>query len=52
MSLKNCSSCGKQTRECVEFICPACGEEKIVRCKHCREIVNPYSCKKCGRTGP
>jgi predicted RNA-binding Zn-ribbon protein involved in translation (DUF1610 family) len=52
LSLKNCSSCGKQTKEYTEFPCPVCGEEKIVRCIHCREVVNPYKCRKCGFEGP
>ncbi|MFH1285213.1 MAG: zinc finger domain-containing protein [Candidatus Micrarchaeota archaeon] len=50
--LKNCTSCGKQTKEYSAFPCPSCGEETIVRCKHCREIINPYKCKRCGYAGP
>jgi len=50
--LKNCTTCGKQTKRFAEFPCPACGEEKIVRCNHCREIVSPYKCPKCGKEGP
>ena len=41
MMLKNCSSCGVQTREYAEFPSPD-SEEKVVRCKHCRKISNPY----------
>jgi len=52
MALRNCTTCGKQTKTYVEFPCPACGEVKIVRCQHCREVVNPYKCTKCGREGP
>lgn len=40
--LKNCSTCGKQTREYSEFPVPT-GTEKVVRCKHCRQISAPYS---------
>ncbi|MEM3030475.1 MAG: zinc finger domain-containing protein [Candidatus Micrarchaeia archaeon] len=50
--MKNCYSCGRQTKEYAKFPCPACGEEGIVRCLHCRETINPYRCRKCGREGP
>jgi len=49
--LKNCITCGKQTREYAEFPCVECGE-KITRCQHCRKISLPYKCKKCGKEGP
>ncbi len=49
--LKNCVTCGKQTREYSEFPCAGCGE-KIVRCRHCRQISLPYTCKSCNRQGP
>ncbi|VVB57716.1 Uncharacterised protein [uncultured archaeon] len=39
--LKNCSSCGVQTRQYAEFPAPDTGE-MIVRCTHCRKISNPY----------
>ncbi len=36
----------------VQFPCPDCGEETIVRSRHSREIVVRYTCSKCGFTGP
>jgi len=50
--LKNCSSCGRQTKEFAAFPCPACGEETIVRCRHCRVVNEPFKCTRCGREGP
>ena len=50
--LKNCLSCGRQTREYTEFPCVNCGEATVVRCRHCRETNNPYKCPKCGKEGP
>ena len=49
--LKNCHTCGKQTKKYAEFPCVGCAD-KIVRCDHCRQISNPYKCKKCGQEGP
>lgn len=49
--LKNCVTCGKQTKDYSEFPCPGCGV-KMARCKHCRLISNPYKCKKCATEGP
>ena len=49
--LKNCTTCGKQTKLYSAFPCVECGEQ-IVRCFHCRKISNPYKCPKCGRDGP
>jgi len=49
--LKNCQTCGKQTKKYSEFPCVGCGVD-IVRCDHCRQISNPYKCQKCGREGP
>lgn len=34
------------------FLCPNCGKYKIIRCKHCREIVAKYKCPECGFIGP
>jgi predicted RNA-binding Zn-ribbon protein involved in translation (DUF1610 family) len=48
--VKRCSTCGKLTKNFAEFPCPTCGE-KLVRCKHCREIRNKYVCG-CGFEGP
>lgn len=36
----------------VEFVCPKCGEEKVIRCKKCKLTANEYTCKKCGFVGP
>ncbi|VVB98706.1 Uncharacterised protein [uncultured archaeon] len=49
--LKNCVTCGKQTREYSEFPCPECGT-KMARCRHCRKISQPYACPSCGKQGP
>jgi len=50
-----CLSCGKRIeaeRFWVEFPCPSCGKEKIIRCEKCKGMENKYTCKKCGFTGP
>jgi predicted RNA-binding Zn-ribbon protein involved in translation (DUF1610 family) len=50
-----CKSCGKNVeaeRNWVEFTCPACGEDKIIRCEHCKKVVISYKCSKCGFAGP
>ncbi len=51
--MKVCGSCGRQTIEFVEFVCPGkgCGG-KIVRCKACRENSIKWKCGKCGANGP
>lgn len=36
----------------VQFDCPECGEERIVRCRSCKNISNRYVCSKCGFSGP
>jgi len=36
----------------VQFGCPSCGDEKIVRCQSCKNVSNRYVCKKCDFTGP
>ena len=49
-----CSSCNvsvSNTPGSVRFLCPQCGKEEIVRCKHCRKISARYTCS-CGLTGP
>ncbi|MGP6206540.1 zinc finger domain-containing protein [Cuniculiplasma sp. SKW3] len=53
-STETCSSCG---RGLVDegfsiFDCPSCGESIIGRCRNCREHSTPYTCEKCGFTGP
>ena len=50
-----CSTCGKQIEtedNWVEFKCPACGEDTIFRCEHCKKLENQYTCQKCGFKGP
>ena len=36
----------------VEFSCPACRKERIIRCEKCKRLENQYTCDKCGFTGP
>ncbi|MFH1592840.1 MAG: zinc finger domain-containing protein [Candidatus Woesearchaeota archaeon] len=36
----------------VVFLCPKCGETKIVRSYHEREIATKYVCGSCGFEGP
>jgi predicted RNA-binding Zn-ribbon protein involved in translation (DUF1610 family) len=55
MSGKKCSTCGRSVvseKLWVEFRCPACRKETIVRCEKCKRLENPYTCKSCGFTGP
>jgi len=50
-----CTSCGKRIEAeqfWVEFACPKCGKEKIIRCEKCKNLENPYHCSQCGFTGP
>ncbi len=50
-----CVSCGKKVETenfWVEFDCPNCSEEKIIRCERCRRLANVYKCGKCGFEGP
>ncbi len=49
---KLCSSCGKLSVEYVEFKCPGCLQETIVRDMSCREKHTRYKCSKCGTEGP
>jgi predicted RNA-binding Zn-ribbon protein involved in translation (DUF1610 family) len=49
---KLCSSCGKLSVEYVEFKCPGCLQEVIVRDMRCRENHTRYRCSKCGTEGP
>ena len=32
--------------------CPNCGENEIVRCKHCRDLGSKYTCESCKFSGP
>ena len=50
-----CSSCGREVeaeQNWVEFDCPACGKDHIIRCQKCKELGNKYNCSKCGFVGP
>ncbi|MBU5575167.1 MAG: zinc finger domain-containing protein [Candidatus Aenigmatarchaeota archaeon] len=54
MSLK-CSTCGKKViseENFVQFNCPSCGKENIVRCHACKVLSRHYICKNCGFEGP
>ena len=53
--MEKCISCGREIggiENSVIFLCPNCGEEKIVRCGRCRKIGAKYKCPKCGFEGP
>ncbi|MDT7875443.1 MAG: zinc finger domain-containing protein [Sulfolobaceae archaeon] len=50
-----CSSCKRllhPREKGVEFMCPSCGEVKIIRCYYCRKQGVTYVCPKCGFEGP
>jgi len=50
-----CTSCGKNVeteQNWVEFDCPSCTKQRIIRCEKCKMLENNYSCAKCGFTGP
>lgn len=50
---EKCISCGKGLIQqgSATFVCPNCSAV-IGRCQGCREQSIPYTCKKCGFTGP
>lgn len=51
--MKTCTTSNREvTTDFVEFKCPKCGEEKIVRSMHSRATALTYTCKSCGFTGP
>ncbi|HLD58802.1 MAG TPA: zinc finger domain-containing protein [archaeon] len=51
--MKVCSTCNRElTTGFVEFKCPNCGKERILRCPHCRKAVKTYKCGECGFEGP
>ena len=50
--LKNCTTCGSQTKEYSEFPSPYDPSVKIVRCFSCRRISLPYACPSTGKIGP
>ncbi len=47
-----CSSCGRLASEYVNFKCPSCGKEEIIRCQSCREKYVRYKCSVCSYEGP
>jgi len=50
-----CTNCGKSIEaesNWVEFPCPKCGKEIIVRCDKCKKLENAYKCSKCNFVGP
>jgi|TARA_Y100000310_G_C20663985_1_gene806408 predicted RNA-binding Zn-ribbon protein involved in translation (DUF1610 family) len=52
---QHCSSCKVKISSslgAVNFECPECGKEKIIRCKKCRVKVIPYVCSNCNFEGP
>ncbi|MEA3281649.1 MAG: HVO_2753 family zinc finger protein [Euryarchaeota archaeon] len=50
---KYCTSCGAHLVDSgyTRFQCPTC-EMILGRCASCRKQSNPYTCPKCGFTGP
>jgi predicted RNA-binding Zn-ribbon protein involved in translation (DUF1610 family) len=36
----------------VSFLCPGCQKQLVVRSRHERSIVAPYTCSECGFVGP
>ncbi|MFH1586583.1 MAG: zinc finger domain-containing protein [Candidatus Diapherotrites archaeon] len=50
--MKICTTCNKEvTGDYVEFKCPKCDKEIIIRCGHCRSTSKTYQCS-CGFEGP
>ena len=50
-----CSTCGitvESDKVWVEFRCPSCRKETIVRCERCKRLENSYKCSACGFIGP
>ncbi|MBI2140274.1 DUF1610 domain-containing protein [Candidatus Woesearchaeota archaeon] len=50
-----CISCkGRITNKesSTQFPCPNCGEYKVIRCGHCRDIAARYTCPQCKFSGP
>ncbi|MEI7961943.1 MAG: zinc finger domain-containing protein [archaeon] len=51
--MKTCTSCNKVvTKNHIEFKCPNCGKNTIVRCASCKENAKIYACKECEFVGP
>ena len=52
---KRCNSCNIELTNIfgsTSFKCPACGENEIIRCKHCRDLGSKYTCESCKFSGP
>lgn len=50
-----CSSCGKRIEAedfWVEFPCPSCAKNQVIRCEKCKTMENPYTCTGCKFSGP
>jgi LSD1 subclass zinc finger protein len=50
-----CTSCKSKligTSGSVNFECPSCSKEEIVRCPSCRNDSIKYTCKNCSFVGP
>ena len=50
-----CNSCGTDVlakSNFVQFLCPNCGDELIIRCSTCKALSTKYVCKSCKFTGP
>ncbi len=50
VSMKTCTTCGKQAKDFTTFPCPNCSAE-LVRCAYCRKNKNIFKCT-CGFEGP
>jgi len=40
------------TNHSVEFRCPNCEKEQIIRCGKCRKLMIVWKCPNCGFEGP
>ncbi|MBS3108223.1 DUF1610 domain-containing protein [Candidatus Woesearchaeota archaeon] len=52
---KRCVSCNKEITNdtgSVEFKCPGCNKQVIIRCSQCKKLATKYKCKECGFSGP
>jgi len=51
--MKVCMTSNREvTDDFIEFKCPSCGKERIVRSLHSRQTSKPYACPECGFSGP
>jgi predicted RNA-binding Zn-ribbon protein involved in translation (DUF1610 family) len=50
---KACTSCNREVvKDYIEFPCPRCGKEKIIRCSQCKTLSKEYKCRNCEFIGP